>query len=405
MDVSHVLGIAAAVGGYTSHSAIISRSYGIPAILGIPDLLHNVRDGDVVILDACEGKLLTGLDNRQLDLYTKKREQFAAEASDLLQYLKNDARTKNGVRIDIGLNIGSSREDELAGADYSDYVGLFRTEFLYMNSSSCPDEECQFRAYRKVLEAYGDRPVTLRTLDIGGDKTLPYMELPREDNPFLGCRALRLSFEREEVFRTQLRAALRASVYGNLWIMLPMVASLDDVRRAKKLIDSVKKELSAQALPYSDTVKVGVMIEIPSAALIADLLAKEVDFASIGTNDLCQYLTATDRLNPTVSEYYQSCHPAMFRLAAYVIDAFNKARKPISVCGEMGGDCLFAPVLVGLGLRKLSMSGSAVAGIKKVLSRLTTIEMKEMADWVLCCPTAGEISRYLSERINNIYTE
>lgn len=405
MDVANVMGIVTEKGGATSHTAILARSYGIPAVLGVSGFMDHIRDGGEAVLDAYEGKLITDPDDEQKRHYRQKEEQDLREARQLQLYLNRETRTRDDEKIEIGLNIGSCGKKELAAAEYMDYVGLFRTEFLYMNSESLPDEEHQFKIYKKVLEAYQGRPVTLRTLDIGGDKNLPYLELPREDNPFLGCRALRFCFREEELFQTQLRAALRASVYGNLWIMLPMVASLDDVRRAKSIIQDVKQRLSAENIAYSENIKVGVMIEIPSVALIADALAKEVDFASIGTNDLCQYLTASDRLNESVSEYYQSYHPALFRLIGSVVSEFNRAGKPISVCGEMGGDRLSAPVLVGLGMRKLSMSLSSAAKIKKVLSELTTGEMKEMAERVVRFATAGEVQDYLNGFLKSIETE
>jgi phosphotransferase system enzyme I (PtsI) len=274
-----------------------------------------------------------------------------------------------------------------------------------MNAPTLPDEETQFQAYKKVLSRFGNRPVTLRTLDIGGDKTLECMPLPKEDNPFLGNRALRLCFSRPDIFRTQLRAALRASVFGDLWLMLPMVSSIDDIRRAKAFIQSVSDELKREGTAVSDTFKVGIMIETPSIAMISDLVAPEVDFASIGTNDLCQYLTAADRLNPEVSAYYQSYHPGLFRMICIVVEQFNKAGKPISVCGELGGDALAVPVLVGLGIRKLSMGPASVAGVKRMLSTLA-IEMAEaLANTVKNLPTAAEIECYLKSRLFNEFTK
>lgn len=405
LDVKNVLGIVTEKGGSTSHTAILAKSYGIPAVLGVSGFMDRIRDGEEAVLDACDGQLITDPDDKQKDFYRWKKEQALREAWDLQLYLNRETRTRDNEKIEIGLNIGSCEENELAAAAYTDYVGLFRTEFLYMNSKSLPDEDSQFKIYKKVLEAYQGRPVTLRTLDIGGDKTLPYLKLPKEDNPFLGCRALRFCFREENIFRTQLRAAFRASVYGSLWIMLPMVASLDDVRRAKLIIQDVKQQLSADNIPYSENVKIGVMIEIPSIALIADALAKEVDFASIGTNDLCQYLTASDRLNESVAEYYQNYHPALFRLIGSVVSEFNRVGKPISVCGEMGGDPLSAPVLIGLGMRKLSMSRSSTVKIKKVLSKLTTEEMKEMANRVVRFTTAGEVRKYLDGFLKSVKTE
>ncbi|MDR0722553.1 MAG: phosphoenolpyruvate--protein phosphotransferase, partial [Treponema sp.] len=298
-----------------------------------------------------------------------------------------------------GLNIGGADEQELAGEAYTDLVGLFRTEFLYMGRDTLPSEEEQFTVYKKILQRYGRRPVTLRTLDIGGDKTLSSMNLPKEDNPVLGNRALRLCFTCPEVFKTQLRAALRASVFGNLWLMLPMVSSIDDIRRAKTYITEARGELDVEGVAYNKSFKIGIMVEIPSIAVIADLAAKEVDFASIGTNDLCQYLTAVDRMNPQTASYYQTYHPGMFRLIGTVVEQFNRAGKPICVCGEMGGDVLAAPVLVGLGMRKLSMGLASVARIKRVLASLTVAKAEELAGTVINLSTAHEVERYLNANL------
>jgi phosphotransferase system enzyme I (PtsI) len=306
------------------------------------------------------------------------------------EYLNKEPLTQDGVRIDIGVNIAGTDEDELAAAAFTDYVGLFRTEFLYLGRDTLPTEEEQFAAYKKALERFGGRPVTIRTLDIGGDKTLPCMNLPKEDNPFLGNRALRLCFSKPDLFRTQLRALLRASEFGNLWLMLPMIGSIDDIRRAKETLAAVRAELEAERIPVGDF-KTGIMIEIPAIAMIADKAAKEVDFASLGTNDLCQYLLAVDRLNPAVAPYYQSLHPGLLRIIAAAIRAFIATGKPISVCGEMGGDVLAAPLLVGMGLRKLSMGRGSVARIKRTLAGLTLRAAQDMAARALDCATAAEV--------------
>jgi len=397
IDRKNVIAIITETGSYTSHSAIIAKSYEIPAILGIPSLMSFIRHGEEAIVDAIEGDLITEPDKELLDHYHLKRDRYLIKAEETKKYLDKEALTKDGIRIDIGLNIGSGNDEELDHAPYSDFVGLFRTEFLYMSGDSMPTEEQQFEVYKNVLSGFKDKPVCLRTLDIGADKTLSYLDLPREENPFLGCRGLRLCFDRIDIFKTQLRAALRASVFGDLCIMLPMVSCIEDIRRAKVIIEEVKSDLSAKDVPFDNNIKVGVMIEVPSAALIADLIAEEVDFASIGTNDLCQYTTATDRLNPAVTQYYQSYHPALFRLIDMIVSSFRKAGKPISVCGELGGDPLAIPVLVGLGIRKLSMSFSAVASAKAVLSSYTVEQMTEMAQRVKLLPTSDDVTKYLTQ--------
>ena len=394
MERDHVLGIVTESGGTTSHSAIIARSYGIPAVLGIPNLLPRLTNGEKVILDAVDGVLITRPDGKQEKEMRTKQKEYEIQAARIQKYLHRDPLTADGERIEIGLNIGSARPEDLEGSSVTDFVGLFRTEFLYMDNDHLPTEEEQIIQYQKALLEYAPRPVVLRTLDIGGDKTLPYFPLPQEQNPFLGKRALRLCFDSPELFRTQLRAALRASVAGQLWIMLPMVSSIEEIKRAKALLEQAKQELRQEKLPFDEGVKLGIMIEIPAVAVIADLIAPEVDFASIGTNDLCQYLMAVDRMNPEVTSYYQSYHPALFRLIGYVVERFKQAGKPICICGELGGDPLAAPVLVGLGMRKLSMSLSSVAAVNRALAGFTVKQMEEMARAVENM-TDGQAREYL----------
>jgi len=401
LDRSKVRAIVTEIGGSTSHSAIIARSYEIPALLGVSEAMSRLQDGETVIVDAVEGVLHISPSEALQAQYEKKRKDYLEYTARLKQYRNVEPVTKDGVRIDIHLNIGSADPDELAGSLYTDGVGLFRTEFMYMSGPNLPTEEEQFQAYRKVALEFGTRPVILRTLDIGGDKQLESMELPREENPFLGLRALRLCFENLPLFQTQIRAVLRAAVYGNLWMMLPMVGSLDDIRSAKAIIADVKAELDCEGAAYQD-VPLGIMIEIPAIAMVADLAAKEVDFASVGTNDLCQYLTAVDRMNPTVSKYYQSYHPAMFRIIAQAITAFQAEGKPIGVCGEMGGEPPAAAALVGLGMRKLSMGPSAVPRIKKLLTGLTLAHAQAMARQILTLSTAEEVECLLKEELKDL---
>jgi phosphotransferase system enzyme I (PtsI) len=401
LDRSKVLAILTETGGITSHSAIIARGNEIPAILGIPALLEHTRSGMLAAVDAMKGEVVTEPEEPLVRAYEKKRGEFLREQEETKKYLRRRGESADGVQIDIGLNIGSAREEELSGEAYTDFVGLFRTEFLYMGRNTLPSEEEQFVVYKTVLERYGGRPVTLRTLDIGGDKNTDCLPLPREDNPFLGNRALRLCFSRPDIFKTQIRAALRASAFGNLWLMLPMVGSIDDIHRAKSIIAGVRAELDAEGAAYDRDFKTGVMIEIPSIALMADMAVNEVDFASIGTNDLCQYLTAVDRINPLVAEYYQSFHPAMFRLIASVARYFNRAGKPLCVCGEMGGNELAVPVFVGMGIHKLSMGMASVARVKRALAGLSRVKMNDLANSVVNMPTAGSVEKYLWENLAN----
>ena len=433
IDRENVLAIVTEAGGATSHSAILAKGFGIPALLGIKGLkdalgreeaataacevpgemraataVGNVLDeagAGVAVVDALDGVLIVNPDKDTREHYFKRLGKWEEEQRLTREFLRREPLTKDGVRIEIGQNIGSAAREALAASGYTDFVGLFRTEFLFMEKESMPTEEEQFVAYCKVLKAYGGRPVTVRTLDIGGDKTLPYLEQEKEENPFLGNRALRLCFENPCLFKTQLRALYRASVHGKLQIMLPMVGGMDDILRAKQIIGDVKNELAAEGIAISQDVKVGIMIEIPSIALLADVVAKEVDFASIGTNDLCQYLLAADRMNPAVASYYQSYHPALYRLIGYVADEFQKAGKPLCVCGELGGDRLTVPVLVGLGLRKLSMGGSSVCEVKRVLSKMTVARMEELAAKVKACKTDQEVrdlcEKYMENTLGN----
>ncbi|MCL2800754.1 MAG: phosphoenolpyruvate--protein phosphotransferase [Treponema sp.] len=402
-DKKNILAILLEKGGITSHTAIIAKSCGIPAVVCVSQLLEHVKNSQLAAVNADEGKIILDPDNAIVGDYNKKKEIFLNEKKETAAFLKNDGCTACGVKIDIGLNISSADASELGASEYTDSVGVFRTEFIYMGRSTLPTEEEQFLIYKKTLESYGDRPVVLRTLDIGGDKKLESTELPREDNPFLGNRALRFCFSRPDIFKTQIRATLRASVFGNLWLMLPMVGSLDDIRKAKEFITLTKKELKKENKPFKE-IKIGIMIEIPAIAYIADLAAKEVDFASIGSNDLIQYLCAADRMNSAVEEYYQSFHPSMLRLIKETIAAFDSAGKPISICGEMGSDPLAIPVLLGLGMRKLSMGSASVAAVKRVLAGLTIVQCEELAAGALQLSTADEIKEFLNNKCSTGHT-
>ena len=395
LNKEKVLAIVTEVGGNTSHSAIIARSYEIPALLGIPGVMNEISEGDSIIVDALEGKLIISPSPKEAEAYIKKQKEYQDYMQNLKEYQGIEPYTKDGQRVSVCLNIGSVTDEELASAVFTDGVGLFRSEFLFMSGKELPSENQQFEVYKKAAETYGDRQVILRTLDIGGDKTLECMELPKEDNPFLGCRALRLCFRKTDLFKTQLRAALRAAVYGNLAIMFPMVGSMEDITKAKGCLQEAKDELKAEGIPYNEHIKVGIMIEIPAIALMADIIAKEVDFASIGTNDLCQYLMAVDRLNPDVAVYYQSYHPAMFKLISFVSEAFQKERKTLGICGEMGGDPMAAMVFLGLGIKKLSMVAPSIAGVKKMITKIDMVTAKAIAEKVIHMSTAFEIEEYL----------
>lgn len=400
LDRENVLGIVTEIGGSTSHSAIIARSYEIPAVLGVSGIVSHLEDQQEIILDAVDGTILTAFGEEERSIYGAKRQKILRRQTHAKLYIDREPITPDGVRIAVELNIASAEPQNLEYAKYTDGVGLFRSEFLYMGRSTLPTEDEQFQSYRKVLMTYGSRPVILRTLDIGGDKPLDCLDIPKEDNPFLGNRALRLCFQHPDMFRTQLRAALRASAYGNLWLMFPMVASMDDIRQAKSCLEKAKAELTAENISFNPDLKVGIMVEIPSIAFLADQAAQEVDFASIGTNDLTQYLTAVDRGNPEVRSYYQTYHPALFRLIGYVVRSFASLGKPVGVCGELGGDPLAAAVLMGLGMRQLSMSASSVAPVKQMILSTACETARVLAETVCGLSTADEVHQYLKEHIN-----
>ena len=377
LDPAHVKGIVTEDGGCNSHSAILARSHGIPAVAGVADVLCRVPHGALLALDAVRGQVILEPSEEELDLCRKGQEEMLRKRSMEDRYLSRPGATKDGVSVEVGINVESARF-EVPGEHY-DYIGLLRTEFLYMGSSALPSEEEQFQAYKQVLIRAGGKPVTLRTLDIGGDKRPPCLWLPKEENPFLGNRALRLCFARPELFMTQLRAALRASAYGDLWLMFPMAGGIEDIRLAKSYVREAMARLEEGGLSYNPHIRLGIMVEVPSVALTADLAAEEVDFASVGTNDLTQYVCAADRTNREAAAYYRSYSPAMLRLLEEVFAAFGERNKSVSVCGEMAGSPQGAVLLTGLGARKLSMSPACLAGVKAALAKITLEEARALA--------------------------
>ncbi len=393
MDKRNVLGIVTEIGGMTSHSAILARSYKIPAVLGVPGLLDTLKEGEECILDALEGCIYSSPEVELKQEFEDKRKCYLDSMNKAEHYLEQEGLLSDGQKIEIGLNIGSDQWCE--EYRYCDFVGLFRSEFLYMHSSHMPSEEDQYKAYIRVLKHAAGKPVTLRTLDIGGDKTLSYYSLPKEENPFLGKRALRLCFAEPELFKTQLRAALRASAEGRLNLMFPMVGSLEDIRKAREAVEEAKEELRQERVPFDENIKLGIMIEIPSIAEIAELAAKEVDFASVGTNDLTQYLHAADRMNADVCAYYQSFSPSVFRVLRRIAGAFREAGKPLSVCGELGGNPKAAVVLAGMGMTKMSMSGANMAGVKQALSAFALEEAVQIAEAVCGLGSQEEVLEYI----------
>ncbi|MDR0600181.1 MAG: phosphoenolpyruvate--protein phosphotransferase [Treponema sp.] len=402
LNRKNVLALVTEIGGNTSHSAIIARSYEIPALLGIAGVMASARPGMEAVVDALDGDLVLEPSGEEKARYKQKQADYQRSVEETRKFRSVEPVMADGTPIGVYLNIGSVGDGELEAQAYTGGVGLFRSEFLFMQGKDLPGENQQFQVYKKAVEAYGARQVILRTLDIGGDKTIESMDLPEEDNPFLGCRALRLCFQRTDVFKTQLRAALRASAFGNLALMFPMVGSLEDIHKAKYYLEECRRELKSEGIPFNKDMNVGVMIEIPALAVMAELVAREVDFASIGTNDLCQYLMAVDRLNPSVAAYYQSYHPAMFRLIHQVSRAFEKAGKALSICGEMGGDPLAVMAFIGMGIGKFSMAASNVAAVKRIITRLTMDKARELAGKLQRMTTAPQIEDFLKTEMDKL---
>ncbi len=397
-----VLAFLTETGGATSHAAILARSLGIPAVLGIPGLMQILHDGQSVVVDGTSGTVLTDPDEATLSHYHQLQQSALAEQTRDRACLPLPAETRDGVAIPLSLNIGSADLPDLER--YADGVGLFRSEFLYMERASMPSEEVQFAAYANVLRVMGNRPVILRTLDIGGDKTLPYLPLPKEENPFLGNRAIRLCLDHEDIFRTQLRAAYRAANAGNLLIMFPMIGSVEDFRRARSIALSVRETLvqEGHAIPQ---VPLGIMIEIPAAALCAEQLAREADFASIGTNDLCQYTFAADRMNPAAAQYAHPLSPAMLKLVQMSARAFSAEKKPLSVCGELAGEARAIPLLLGAGVRKLSMSASALARTKRIIRASTIPDCQALFARAMACATEQEVIAQADVFLANLHQD
>lgn len=402
MDRKNVLAIVAEGGSLTSHSAIIARSYGIPAVLGVADSFNQLRDGETVVVDGEKGLVYTQLAGEEMEKFRLLQSKIQREKERAMGIRNVQPITKDGKRIEVKLNMEALTQEVLEARSCVDGVGLLRTEFLYMDRWDLPSEEEQFEAYRRVAEVFGSKPVTLRTLDIGGDKRAKCLELPHEENPFLGNRALRLCLSRRDLFRTQLCAVLRASVYGNLRLMFPMVSSIEDIRAAREVLEEAKAELRKRGQPFQEHIPVGIMVEVPSIALVADLAAREVDFASIGSNDLCQYLMAADRRNPEVAGYYRSFHPAMLRLINMVTDAFHRLGKPVSVCGEMGGNPTSALALIGLGVDSLSAGVSSLPGIKQMITSISTSQVKELMEDLQKRCLAQDIERALQDLLDSV---
>ncbi|EAD0929438.1 phosphoenolpyruvate--protein phosphotransferase [Listeria monocytogenes] len=391
LNRNFVKGFVTDIGGRTSHSAIMARSLEIPAVVGTKEVTASVAKNDIVIIDGLEGNVIIHPTEEQIAHYEKIKSDFALQQAEWDKLKNEKTVSKDGVHVELAANIGTPNDLEGVISNGGEAVGLYRTEFLYMGRDNFPTEEEQFEAYKAVVSGMDGKYVVVRTLDIGGDKTLPYLELPEEMNPFLGFRAIRLCFANEELFRTQLRALLRASVYGNLKIMFPMIATVNEFRQARDILLDEKAKLKAAGTEVSDSIELGIMIEIPAAAVLADQFAKEVDFFSIGTNDLIQYTMAADRMNERVSYLYQPYNPSILRLVKMVIDASHKEGKWTGMCGEMAGDQTAVPLLLGLGLDEFSMSASSILKSRSLIKRLDQSEMVKLAEEALNKSTAEEV--------------
>ncbi|AIQ63194.1 phosphoenolpyruvate-protein phosphotransferase [Paenibacillus stellifer] len=387
----YVKGFTTNIGGRTSHSAIMARSLEIPAVVGTKNVLSQVKAGDLVIVDGLSGDVLINPSEAEVVEYTAKQEAYNLQIAEWKKLRDEPSVSADGKHVELAANIGTPNDVTGVVENGGEGVGLYRTEFLYMGRDKLPSEDVQFNAYKTVLENMNGKPVVVRTLDIGGDKELPYLDLPKEMNPFLGFRAVRLCLDRQDIFRTQLRALLRASVYGNLRIMFPMIATLTEFRAARDLLLEEKAKLQAEGQEVSDSIQLGIMVEIPSTAVLADQFAKEVDFFSIGTNDLIQYTMAADRMNERVSYLYQPYNPAILRLIKNVIDAAHAQGKWTGMCGEMAGDSTAIPLLLGLGLDEFSMSATSILPARSQISKLSAEDMKTLASKALEMGTAEEV--------------
>ncbi|QHS23226.1 phosphoenolpyruvate--protein phosphotransferase [Virgibacillus sp. MSP4-1] len=396
LNKQFVKGFTTDIGGRTSHSAIMARSLEIPAVVGAKEVTQTINDGDMVIIDGLDGTVLVNPDDSERKAYEQKQTQFEEQKAEWAKLKDEPSVTADDKRVELVANIGTPDDVEGVLRNGGEGVGLYRTEFLYMGKSSLPTEEEQYDAYKAVLEGVGsDKPVVVRTLDIGGDKELDYLDLPKELNPFLGFRAIRFCLERDDIFRTQLRALLRASVYGNLKIIFPMVATIDEFRQAKAILLEEKENLKQEGKEVSDDIEVGIMVEIPSTAVIARQFAKEVDFFSIGTNDLIQYTMAADRMNEKVSYLYQPYHPAILNLVSNVIEAAHAEGKWAGMCGEMAGDPIAIPILLGLGLDEFSMSATSILPARSQLLKLSKDEISSYKDEILSKSTAEEVVEFV----------
>ena len=399
MDKSKVKGFITELGGKTSHSAIMARTLEIPAAVGVLEATAVIKNGDMLVLDGESGQVFVNPDDSILKEYSLRKQMLIDSKSLLNAYRGVSSMSRDGFKVKVMSNIGTPVDTDSVVKNDSEGIGLFRSEFLYMDRNQLPTEEEQFIAYRSVAEKLNGKPVIIRTLDIGGDKAIPYLGLPQEENPFLGYRAIRFCLDRTDIFKTQLRAILRASVFGKIKIMFPMISDTSELRQAKVLLEEAKESLRMESVEFDESIVVGIMIEIPSAALVSDLMADEVDFFSIGTNDLIQYMTAVDRGNRKIAHLYSSFHPAVLRIIKLVIDNAHKKGKWVGMCGEAAGDPKLIPVFLGMGLDEFSMSPSSVLKARCIINNTSKREMEGIVEKLINMPTAQEIEKFIIDNI------
>jgi phosphotransferase system enzyme I (PtsI) len=395
LDFKNIEGIITEVGGMNSHMAIMARTHEIPSSVGVNKITQNIKQNDVVAINGKTGEIFVNPSKKEYKNFEEIKEKIKKEKNELENYKNQDTITKDGHEVKVLANIGMPDDVKIVIQNTAEGVGLFRSEFLYMNSENFPTENEQFEAYKKVVLKLKNKEVIIRTLDIGGDKDLKYMKLPKEDNPFLGYRAIRICLDDINLFKVQLRAILKASAFGNMAIMIPMISSLEELRKTKEIINEVKEELRKKKIKFDENIKIGIMIEIPAAALIADELAKECDFFSIGTNDLIQYTVAVERGNKKIANLYTHFHPAVIRLIKKAIEGAHKNHILCGMCGEAAGDVTFIPLLIGLGLDEFSMNANKVLNVRKLIRKLDFKECQKLADEVLKLATSDEVEKLL----------
>lgn len=397
MDKQSVVGFITELGGSTSHTAIIARTLEIPAICGVDNIFEQISENQTIIMDGQTGEIILDPDENTLEIYSQKRDKLMEEKQIYRTYASKRTQTLDGKSLEIAANIGTVHDLEMVIKNGAEGIGLFRTELFYLDREKLPTEEDQYEVYKEVLTKMGDKPVVIRTLDIGGDKEIPYLDIPKEANPFLGYRAIRVCLDQVDIFKTQLRALLKASVYGNLKIMFPMISSLSELRAAKSIVEEVKEQLYQENQSYNESVELGMMIEIPAAAIMSDMFAKEVDFFSIGTNDLIQYTVAVDRGNTKISSLYTEYNPAVLRLINMVIENGHKENIWVGMCGEVASNPSMIPLLLAMGLDEFSMNSSMIPRSRYILNNLSQVETQHLRE-VLNMDDAQVVRGFLESR-------